>query len=79
MSDVLRSGAARLKSGRSAVTRALTEKLWRPLDSDDEEMLAADYFAARGSDRPRELRAKEAHEHAEGGPVVTRMLPRQPA
>lgn len=41
------------------------------LTADEEALLVEEYKRARGYDRPRKERSKEAHEHAAGAPLVT--------
>jgi hypothetical protein len=77
MTDALRAGAARVTRSSRAAGRALSDLVWRPLTDEDEKALAAQHDAERGLDRPRELRAKEAHEHAQGAPVVPWLVTRR--
>lgn len=44
---------------------------WEPITDEDEAFLAAEYDRARGYDRPREERAKEAYQAALDAPQIT--------
>lgn len=65
------TGSRALMTARDLADGVLTRLGLRPAYDEDEEMrLAAEYDRARGYARPVRERSKEAHELAEGAPVV---------
>ncbi|QSR27098.1 hypothetical protein CFH99_15840 [Nocardioides aromaticivorans] len=71
MSDVVKAHASRVAHRAQRALKSALGHEEAVLTREDEDLLAAEYDAARGFARSRVLRSKEAHEHAAGAPVMT--------